>query len=58
MERLRSQVKPRREATCPRTHGHQEHLGAKKNIREALIGLYEPTFLVWGPIGRVIYAQM
>jgi hypothetical protein len=31
----------------------EEHSGTKKNAREALSNLYEPT-LAWGPIGRVI----
>jgi hypothetical protein len=31
----------------------EECPGAKKNVREALSNLYEPTFLFWGPTGHV-----
>jgi hypothetical protein len=33
-------------------------MGAKKNTQETLSSLYELTFLVWDPIGHVIYFQM
>jgi hypothetical protein len=36
----------------------EEHPGAKKNTMEALSNHYEPTFLVWGPTGHVIYYKM
>jgi hypothetical protein len=36
----------------------EEHLGAKKNAKEALTDRYEPTFSVWGPTGQVIYPRM
>jgi hypothetical protein len=32
--------------------------GAKKNAMEALTEIYEPTSLVWGPTGLVIYCRM
>jgi hypothetical protein len=43
--------------STPRTPWNQEeHPGAKKNTREALIDLYKLIFLVWGLIGNVIYS--
>jgi hypothetical protein len=59
MGRLISQVKPmshnnvfKNHIGCPPPQ-HQERPGAKKNALEALSNMYELTFSIWGPTGRV-----
>jgi hypothetical protein len=45
--------------SAPRIPGNrEEHPGAKKNVMEALTGLYESSSSVWGPTSHVIYSQI